>query len=86
MITWANPGHIGHLEMPIVTWEISSVPHFIPEDTWKYLEILVDEEMVRKSKNLQRQTRNESLLQELASLHGTHVFRKFLEDTNRKKP
>ena len=48
--------------------------------------MLVDDEMVRKSKNLQKQTRNESLLQELASLHGTHVFRKFLEDTNRKKP
>ena len=49
-------------------------------------EPLVDEEMVRKSKNLQKQTRNESLLQELESLHGAHVFRKFLEDTNRKKP
>ena len=48
-------------------------------------EPLVDEEMVRKSKNLQKQITNESL-QELASLHWTHTFRKFLEDTNRKKP
>ena len=62
---------------------------YLKSDSWKRMEKnepLVDEEMVRKSKNLQKQTRNESLLQELASLHGAHVFRKFLEDTNRKKP
>merc|ERR1712235_105556 len=62
---------------------------YLKPDSWKRMEKnepLVDEEVIRKSKNLQKQTQNESLLQELASLHGTHVFRKFLEDTNRKKP
>ena len=49
-------------------------------------EPLVDEEILQKSKNLQKQIQKETILQELASLHGTHVFRKFLENTNRKKP
>jgi len=63
---------------------------YLKSDSWKRMEKnepLVDEEVVRKSKNLKKQIRNETLLQELASLHGTHVFRKFLEEnTNRKKP
>jgi len=62
---------------------------YLKSDSWKRMEKnepLVDEEILQKSKNLQKQIQKETILQELASLHGTHVFRKFLENTNRKKP
>ena len=52
MIKLANPGHIGHLEMLIVTWAISNVLHFILVDTWKYPEKLVmSMESIRQKKH-----------------------------------
>lgn len=62
---------------------------YLKPSSWRRMEKnepLIDEEKVRKANNLQRKKRNDAMLEELASLHGTHAFRRFLLKTNRKKP